>query len=312
MGKKLWNYIYSLLLSIILLLLLGIFINLNSSICNLEHNVVLVDKEIVSEYIVENNDEKIREKQTTFLPDILSQKYQDLSWYDKYIKNRFTQKPKGKVALIIDDMGYQKEIAEQIMGLDIPVAISILPFLPHSRIIAQMAKERGFTILLHLPMEPYDSNINPGKGAIFTTMTEQEIREKIEANLETVPYIDGVNNHMGSKATENENTMRIVLDELKKKNLFFVDSMTSPDSVGYKLSKEMGVKTAQRTVFLDNQQNLDYIFDQVSVLKDYALKFGSAIAIGHPYCNTITVLAEIDFILKPAGIEIVPLEEIIQ
>ncbi len=311
MEKKFWNYAYSLLLSIILLLLIGIFLNLNSSQHNVENNVVLSNEQDLTESVLEEKKERITEKHTIFLPDILDQKVRDLPWYNKYIRDRYQEKKKVKIAIIIDDMGYQKDIAEQIMNLDFPVAVSVLPFLPHSRVITEMAKERGFTVLLHLPMEPHNSNIDPGKGAIFTTMTEQEIRAKIRANLQDVPDIDGVNNHMGSKVTEDENVMRIVLDEIKKNDLFFIDSITSPNSVGYKLSKEMGVKTAQRNVFLDNEQDREYIISQVAVLKDIAQKFGSAIAIGHPYCNTISILTELRSILNPAEIEIVPIVELL-
>jgi len=106
--------------------------------------------------------------------------------------------------------------------------------------------------------------------------------------------------------------MDIVLKELKKRNLFFVDSMTSPNSIGYKLSKEMGIRTAKRNIFLDNEQNISYIYNQVMALKEFALQNGQAIAIGHPYCTTISVLSEIKSLLESEGIEIVKLEELLE
>ena len=312
MGKKLWNYVYSLLLSVILLLLIGIFLNLNSNVHKIENNALVSNKEMFKEYVDPEYEQPISEKQTIFLYDIIDQKTKELPLFNKFIIDRKREEVKARVAIIIDDMGYQKEIAEQVMSLNFPVAISVLPFLPYSRMVAQMARERGFTVLLHLPMEPHNSNTDPGKGAIFTTMTEQGVKAKILADLQEIPDIDGVNNHMGSKATEDDYIMKIVLNELKERNLFFIDSMTSPYSVGYKLSKEMGIKTAQRTVFLDNEQDVDYIRNQIMVLKEYALKYGSAIAIGHPYCNTINVLIEVDLLLQSEGIEIVPIEELLE
>ena len=161
-------------------------------------------------------------------------------------------------------------------------------------------------------MQPQNSEADPGKGAIFTTMNEEEIKKKIMANIENVPNIVGVNNHMGSKVTEDGHIMSIVLAELRERNLFFVDSMTTSRSVGYKLSKEMGLKTAQRNVFLDNEQDTNYIKKQVMILKDLALESGSAIAIGHPYCNTISVLKEIDSILAAESVEIVRIEDLLE
>ncbi len=312
MVKKSWNYLYSLLLSIILLLLVGIFLNLNSNESNVSNNVDVVNKsEHIQEREVQKKELIVSDKRTLLIPDFFDQKSKETPLLNKFLKDRKKDK-KAKVAIIIDDIGYQKEIAEQIMSLNYPIAISVLPFLSHSQFAAQMAKEKGLTVLLHLPMEPHNSNTDPGKGAIFTTMNEPEIKAKILANLKDIPYVDGVNNHMGSKATEDEFIMRTVLHELKERNLFFIDSMTSPHSIGYQLSKEMGLKTAQRTVFLDNEQNIDYIRNQVTILKNTALKYGSAIAIGHPYCNTVDVLKELESILEPGGVEIVPLKELLE
>ena len=312
MVKKSWNYLYSLLLSIILLLLVGIFLNLNSNESNISNNVVANKSEHIQDPEVQKQELFVSDKRTFFMPEIFDQESKETPLLNKFLKDRKKDERRAKIAIIIDDIGYQKEIAEQIMDLDYPIAISVLPFLPHSQFVAQMAKEKGLTLLLHLPMEPHNSNTDPGKGAIFTTMNEQEIKAKILANLEDIPSVDGVNNHMGSKATEDDFIMRTVLHELKERNLFFVDSMTSPHSVGYQLSKELGLKTAQRTVFLDNEQDINYIRNQVAILKDTALKYGSAIAIGHPYCNTVDVLKELESMVKPEGVEIVPLKELLK
>ena len=210
MVKKSWNYLYSLLLSIILLLLVGIFLNLNSNESNVSNNVAVVNKsEHIQEREVQKKELIVSGKRTLLMPDFFDQKSKETPLLNKFLKDRKKDK-KAKVAIIIDDIGYQKEIAEQIMRLNYPITISVLPFLPHSQFAAQMAKEKGLTVLLHLPMEPHNSNTDPGKGAIFTTMNEPEIKAKILANLKDIPYVDGVNNHMGSKATEDEFIMRTV------------------------------------------------------------------------------------------------------
>ncbi|MDD4764760.1 MAG: divergent polysaccharide deacetylase family protein [Atribacterota bacterium] len=309
MDKKLWNYAFSILLSAILLLLVGIFVNLNS-----DNNVngKPIGPGIVSEDTALQQ-ESIQEKQKPFLFEIFDDKEDEALLYDKFIKNREKDIVDGpKVAIIIDDLGYQMEIAERIMNLDYPITVSILPFLPYSSTVAQMAREKNKTVLLHLPMEPHNSNVNPGKGAIFSTMKEEEIRNKMTANFLEIPDIDGINNHMGSKVTENREIMEIVLSEIKERNIFYVDSVTSPYTVGYELSREMGIKTAYRSVFLDNEQEIEYIRSQLQLLKNYAIKNGNAIAIGHPYCNTVDVLYEAKNVLRAEGIEIVRLEELLR
>ncbi|MFO8153587.1 divergent polysaccharide deacetylase family protein [Thioalkalivibrio sp.] len=309
MDKKLWNYAFSILLSAILLLLLGIFVHLDS---NNKVNGKPLGPGVISEE-TKVQEEDIQDKEVPFLYEIFSKKDEELQLFHQFTKDRridIVGNP--KVAIIIDDLGYQEEIAGRILNLNFPVAISVLPFLSDSQLVAQMAKEKGMTVLLHLPMEPHNSNVNPGKGAIFSNMNEEEIRNKMLTNLLEFPEADGINNHMGSKVTENKEIMRIVLDEIKERDIFFIDSMTSPDSVGYQLSKEMGIKTAFRSVFLDNEQNVDYIRNQISLLKEFAIRNGSAIAIGHPYCNTIDVLNELDIILEAEGVEIVKLEELLE
>lgn len=308
MEKKLWNYVYSILLSTILLLLLGIFIHLNGNGNKIENSPADAVSQTAEISLETENDQDKRE---FFLYDILTKKEDEIRLFDQFMRKK-ERTELAKVAIIIDDLGYQLEIFNRIMNLNYPITISILPFLPYSKAVAEMARLReNITVLLHLPMEPEDSNINPGKGAIFSTMNEQQIRDKMTAVFRDLPYVDGVNNHMGSKVTQNREVMRILLSEINNRGIFFIDSMTSPNSVGYELSKKMGIKTAYRSVFLDNEQDIDYIQNQVNVLKELALKNGNAIAIGHPYCNTIEVLSHLDS-LEVEGIKIVKLEELLE
>ncbi|MDD4362625.1 MAG: divergent polysaccharide deacetylase family protein [Atribacterota bacterium] len=312
MEKKLWNYTFSILLSIILLLLLGIFLHLDGNGIKEHNSVDFENKQTINsreQIIEERNIESIPIK---FPYEIFNQKEEELL-IERFLQEKKEVKTdKPKIAIIIDDLGYQVEIAERLLSLDYPVAFSILPYLPYSQVVFKMAKENDITILMHLPMEPHDSNINPGKGAIYSNMTEEEIKNKLLANLNNLPGVDGVNNHMGSKVTENEKVMKVILQEIKNQNLFFVDSMTSPNSIGYALGKEMGVETAFRSVFLDNNQELDYIRKQFEILIDLALKYGSAIAIGHPYCNTVDILEEVTPLLYSKNIEVVKLTQLVK
>ena len=201
--------------------------------------------------------------------------------------------PKAKVAIVIDDMGQDIRPLRDILEIDAPISIAVLPFLPHSKDIATEASLKGREVLLHLPMEPKDSDKNdPGKGAVFTNMTAAQVAEQVKRDIDAVPFITGVNNHMGSRFTEDERLMRIVLNITKTKNLFFLDSKTTNKSTGYRLAKTMDVKTASRQVFLDNEEDIDYIKGQILELVEIAKKRGSAIAIGHPHPSTIAALKE--------------------
>jgi hypothetical protein len=217
-----------------------------------------------------------------------------------------------KVAFIIDDLGYEKEIAEKLVELNFSITLSIFPFVTYSKYIAEEGKKKNKDIMLHLPMEPKNSSLNPGLGAIKANMSEEEIRQDVIECILNIPHIIGVNNHMGSKITEDRKIMKIVLEEIKKYNLFFVDSMTTKDSVAHQVAREMGVKTAVRSVFLDNESDMEYIKGQMLEVQKIALEKGEAIAIGHDRINTFYVLKRMIPELIKAGIEIVPVSELVK
>lgn len=219
---------------------------------------------------------------------------------------------KPRLALIIDDLGYEREIAKKIIEFDFPIALSILPFLKCSEEIAQEGKNNNQEIMLHLPLEANDPNNNPGLGAIKTGMLEEEIRQAVREAIFNFPHVIGVNNHMGSKITENRKIMEIILQEIKRYNLFFVDSLTSSNSIAYRIAQEMGVKTAVRSVFLDNENGLDYIKDQILEARKIAWRNGEAIAIGHSRINTYYALSRFIPELIKEGIEIVPVSQLVK
>jgi len=223
------------------------------------------------------------------------------------------QKVSGKLAIIIDDLGFKTEVIDQLLEMKMPLTYSFLPELKHTRELAEKVHQAGGEILVHMPMEPRNyPKENPGKNAIFVKMSDRDIRRMVKKNIELVPYAVGMNNHMGSRATENPRVMNIVLEEAKVSKLFFVDSLTSPRSVGYKLAKKMGIPTARRDVFLDDKQKVDYTRHWLDRVIRMAVKDRKAIAVGHPYPSTLTVLKEDLPKLRSMGVELVPVSKLIE
>ena len=207
------------------------------------------------------------------------------------------KKPKEKplpdkplVAIVIDDMGYRQNTGKALLALDLPLSFAFLPFTPFAAELQQEARTKGCDLLLHLPLEPVDPKWNPGQGALTTAMDAKAMASLLDADLHAVPTAIGISNHMGSRFTANPQTMRALLILVRTRNLFFLDSVTAAKSVAYDLALEMGVKTARRTVFLDNDQNPDKIMAQLDLLIRLAGEHGQAVGIGHPYPATVEAL----------------------
>lgn len=220
---------------------------------------------------------------------------------------------KYKAAIVIDDMGRDISKLRELMEVDVPINIAILPYLKDSRIVAEEANERGWNVLLHIPMEPQNiEKYNPGKGALLMGMTTEEVRSAVNDGLDAVPYAIGMNNHMGSRFTEDERLMMVVLEAAKERGVFFLDSKTTNRSVGQSLARKMGVKSASRSVFLDNSQDKEYISAQIEELIRIARQRGTAIGIGHPHLETISVIREKADDFERAGVRLVSLEELVR
>ncbi len=220
------------------------------------------------------------------------------------------QKPESRLpqlAIVIDDLGRSLESAADFAALDIPLTFAVFPKLPESRAVAEYFTSRQRDIMLHMPMEPRDYPVqDPGPGAIFMAMNDHEVRRILGGDLESVPGIIGVNNHMGSRLTADPQKMAQVMAALKGRNLFFLDSRTIADSVAYKSAVRVGIPALQRDVFLDNERNVDIILEQFRVLIEIAKVKGEAIGIGHPYPETLRALSQFTEIAESAGVEIVP------
>jgi uncharacterized protein len=200
---------------------------------------------------------------------------------------------KPLIAIIIDDLGYDLELARSFMGMGVPLTLSVLSMATHSTTIAEMARESGFELILHLPMEPQNHpHVNPGPGAILAGMSDEEIRSAMEKHLKRIPWVKGVNNHMGSRLTEMEDKMAVVFGELRKRGLFYVDSRTTRRSVALELGNRFGVPVATRGVFLDHTLSRKTMAIQIERLLGLARSAGSAIAIGHPHRETLKCLRD--------------------
>lgn len=198
----------------------------------------------------------------------------------------------GKVALIMDDMGYSLEAINTLSSLKLPVTISILPHSPHARETAEIARSNHLEVILHLPLEPINNTeeMYDDGGLILSNMGEEEIIELLNENFEMVPFITGINNHMGSKITADNRLMTIILRSVLERNLFFIDSRTTAQSVAYSIAQKMGIPSAKRDVFLDGERNEDYITGKLQELFQKARRTGMAVGICHPHPETLKVL----------------------
>ncbi|MFA5903101.1 MAG: divergent polysaccharide deacetylase family protein [Desulfobacula sp.] len=198
-----------------------------------------------------------------------------------------------RIAIIIDDIGYDKKIAQEFTELNSNLTFSVLPFSPFGRNISEDLHSKGAELMLHLPMEPSDyPNADPGPGAMLSSMPPDILLEQLKKNIKDVPYIVGVNNHMGSELTTHSDQMNQIFTILKKEKLFFIDSRTSLKSQGRASARLLKLKFAHRDVFLDNNQDVEYVAGQFAQLVSLAKKQGSAIGIGHPYKATLLALSK--------------------
>ncbi len=208
-------------------------------------------------------------------------------------KKPLPESMRPKVALILDDLGYDRKMAERFLSLDAVMTVSILPYGPVSKTIAHMAEKRGWEIMLHLPMEPQEyPRINPGPGALLTTMGPDELIAQLNSDIDSIPSIRGVNNHMGSKLTTRSTQLYQIFSILKKHRLFFIDSRTTADTVCKPSARMFHLRFAERDVFIDHRQDAAFIRKQLRHLVDTAESHGEAIGIAHPHALTEQILEE--------------------
>ena len=216
------------------------------------------------------------------------------------------------LAIVIDDMGRDVERARAFLDLPFPVALSVLPHLRHSRDVAELAVQRGAVLLLHLPMEPQSyPDTDPGPGALLQGMGKGEVLRRVRDDLAQVPGAVGVNNHMGSRLTELAEPMGWVMAELKRRKLFFLDSLTTARSVAAREAARAGVPWLRRSVFIDNERTREAIDGQLRRAVTRALRTGRAVAIGHPYRVTLETLRAWGSRFDAYGVGVVPLTDLL-
>ena len=216
-----------------------------------------------------------------------------------------------RVAVIIDDIGNDKGIAEDLMKMKTSWTLSLLPNGRFSHEIADSAKKRGFETMLHLPMEPKEyPAVDPGPGALLTDMSPDELIDQLKRNIDLLPNVKGVNNHMGSEMTANAGQMYQIFSVLKSRQLYFVDSMTTPESVGQSSARLFKLPFEERDVFLDHVEDKDFIRGQIDLLIRIAEKKGESVGIAHPHRITYQILEEMLPEMRKR-VEIVPVSQLL-
>jgi polysaccharide deacetylase 2 family uncharacterized protein YibQ len=215
------------------------------------------------------------------------------------------------VAIVIDDIGYDRRIASKLLSLDAPLTFSVLPYGPFSQEIAARARSKGHEIMLHLPMEPKEfPTVNPGPGALLTQMAPDQFIGQLKADIDRIPGLKGVNNHMGSAVSTSSERMRQIFTILKKNGLYYIDSRTTAETVARPSAELLQIPFAERDIFIDHLENPRFIRKQLHNLIKRAQRQGYAVGIAHPHAVTFKVLAELLPEIKKS-VELVPASMVI-
>ncbi len=216
------------------------------------------------------------------------------------------------VSIIIDDFGYDMDLAKKFLELDANLTCAVLPHSVYDKKIALLARKNGHEVMLHQPMEPNEyPMVDPGPGALLSVMTPDERIQQLNANIDLIPGICGVNNHMGSKTTTMSDEMNQVFTVLKKRGLFFIDSRTTAATVSLSSARLFKVPFAERDIFLDHVRKETEIRAQLNHLVNIAEIHGRALGIGHPHEMTYEVLKKALPEMKKR-VRLVPASEIVE
>ena len=195
------------------------------------------------------------------------------------------------MAIIIDDIGFNRTALNAFLRLDMPLTFAVLPHLKHTAWAANTIADHGHELMLHQPMEPLGSRFDPGPGSVFVHQEADRIACIVEENLHAVPGVFGVNNHMGSRFTASADKMRPVASTIGDHGLFFVDSLTTRASAAYRTAQREHLPAVRRDVFLDNDVRPSAIRRQLARLERKAWRTGTAVGIGHPRKTTADALS---------------------
>jgi uncharacterized protein len=226
--------------------------------------------------------------------------------------NRHSSGGNPRLAIIIDDLGYDRSAADAVLALGFPLTVSVLPHLPLSSEVAEEAQRRGDQVMLHLPMESEADGAKPEDVELRVGMNAAQVNETLAGMLETVPYAVGVNNHQGSRATADPALMQALMPALRQRGLFFIDSRTDAKTVAYDTAERSGVRAASRKVFLDDVASREAILEQLELAARDARRDGFTIAIGHPRPATVAALSDGVPQLEANGIHLVFASQLVQ
>ncbi|WP_290633666.1 divergent polysaccharide deacetylase family protein, partial [Aquisalimonas sp.] len=219
--------------------------------------------------------------------------------------------PRPAATIVIDDMGDRPLEGQRVADLTVPVVCAFLPHTPHAPRQARACHRAGKDVMLHLPMEALNGG-ELGPGGVTLDMTPERFRDVVEENLDAIPHVAAVNNHMGSLLTQHPGHMTWLMEILAEAGgLLFLDSRTSPDTVGKQMAREADLPALERDVFLDHYRDPEAIDRQLRLLLRQARRDGTAVGIGHPYPETLDVLEErLEELADAYGVELVGLEEL--
>ncbi|MGH1462785.1 MAG: divergent polysaccharide deacetylase family protein [Neptuniibacter sp.] len=215
------------------------------------------------------------------------------------------------LVIVIDDIGDNRDQGLAAINLKGAITYAFLPHTPHSKELARKAHALGKEVILHAPMES-KSGRRLGPGALEHHHDTQELNSIMTTGLDAIPHVSGMNNHMGSLLTEDWQKMSDIMTVMRQRKLFFLDSMTTSDTVAWKVAREFGVPYLIRDVFLDNERDQKYIHKQFKQALQIATRNGHAVLIGHPYPETVTYLEKVLPILETLGVKLITASELIQ
>lgn len=214
------------------------------------------------------------------------------------------------IAIVLDDVGVNKPDAELALDLPAPITLSMMTYADDVADLAAKAHARGHELMLHVPMQPVNPKVDPGPNALMVNLSPEELKRRLDWGLNRFSGFIGINNHMGSRFTQDDAGMRVVMHELQSRGLLFLDSRTIANSVGERMATEIGVPHIGRDVFLDDDMSAESVTRQLALTERIATKQGFVVAIGHPHPTTVAVLRKWMAEAKQRGFILVPLSTV--
>lgn len=211
----------------------------------------------------------------------------------------------GKMAIIIDDFGYNQQSIDAFTAMNRPLTFAVIPYRPFSNEAAAKGLSSGKQVILHLPMEPLAQSAQSEETTVSVAMSDEEIQDIVKKAVQSIPGLIGVNNHQGSRATADRRVMQDVLSVLKAKHLFFVDSRTNSQSIAAQTARQMGLQAGENDLFIDNTDDVVAVKAKLRTAGNMAIKHGAVTVIGHARMNTALAVRDMIPELEAQGIQLV-------